>query len=48
MEVFGANESFIVDIENEFGQIETADIKPDDIQSVFVEFEQAYGTSNAI
>ena len=48
MEVFGNNEMFIVDVElgkdNELGfmDYDTINIKPSDIKSVFVEYEEPF------
>ena len=40
MEVLGANEAFIVDVEISKGEYDTIDIMPSDIKSKFVEYEE--------
>ena len=40
MEVLGAGEVFIVDVETADGEYDTIDIKPSDIKSKFVEYEE--------
>jgi len=42
MEVLGANEAFIADVETGDGEYDTIDIKPSDIKSVFVEYEEPF------
>ena len=40
MEVFGMGELFIVDVELAPGKYDTIDVKPSDIKSKFVEYEE--------
>ena len=44
MEVLGAGEAFIVDVMNDDGEYDTIDIKPDDIKSKFIEYEELIET----
>ena len=40
MEVLGAGEAFIVDVMNDDGEYDTIDVKPNDIKSKFIEYEE--------
>jgi len=40
MEVLGASEAFIVDVMNDDGEYDTIDVKPNDIKSKFIEYEE--------
>jgi len=48
VEILGANEAFIVDVEVNKGEYDTIDVKPSEIKSVFVEHEEPVNTDGIV